>query len=125
MKTTTKSKGSVAKKGPTKKASMNPYENKMKSFIDDAEKKIRELKNRGTEVNEELKEKYDAQVHTLSLKKDEVQKKLQKITHATGDRFHEVQEDVTDKMEDIKEEFEEAYLGIKQGFKYLFRKISK
>ncbi|SNS84552.1 hypothetical protein SAMN05421640_1489 [Ekhidna lutea] len=101
----------------------NKYEESIKTFADKLEEKINFLKEKASDVEQSARVTYENRVDLLKQKKDEALDHYQKIRETSESKWSEVKGEASAKINDLKDETETAYTGIKNGFSYLFDKF--
>lgn len=99
------------------------YENRIKSFADDIDKKILQLESKIDDIENESKSEYLNQLSELREKKQTIQNNLSQIKTMANEEWNEAKEDLIKEFNNQTEEFEAIYDGVKEGFDYLFKKL--
>ena len=100
-------------------ASKTRFEEKFKSFIEIVDERINRLKEKGIDVSEEGRGKYDGQIEKLKEQRKELARKLESISEANEEKWIEINENINDDYECLKDEAEVTYQSNMSEFKHM------
>ena len=101
----------------------NKYEEAIKSFADKLEEKIDFLKGKANDVEESAKDTYHNRIEILKEKREALIKEYEKVKNTGESKWNDIKGEASEKIREIREESENAYIGIRDGFAYLFGKF--
>lgn len=101
----------------------NKYEESIKAFVDDLDKKLHLLREKKSEVDATVEELFQAKIDYLTQKRELLNERMQLIRATSTEKWEETFSTVDAELKKIVTEAETAYIGIKKGFGYLFEKF--
>ncbi|MEZ0233274.1 MAG: hypothetical protein ACAH12_10575 [Methylophilaceae bacterium] len=90
------------------------YVEKLKAQLDEWSADIDVLEARARQVEADLRIKYESQVETLKLKREEAKLKLAEVQESAGDAWQELKKGGDEAWDAIKKSFEEARKKFKE-----------
>ncbi|MEO9965418.1 MAG: hypothetical protein ABJF11_06510 [Reichenbachiella sp.] len=101
----------------------NEYEKRIKKIADTLDERLSFLKNEKSKVEKSAIESYESKIRFLSDKRDKVALRLDEIKSTSQEKWNETYSSAHEEIKKISSEAEEAYVGMKNGFSYLFEKL--
>jgi len=101
----------------------NEYEESIKNFADALDQRLTFLKEEKSKVEKSAMESYESKVQYITSKRNEVETRLEEIKSTSQAKWNETYSAVHQELTKISSEADEVYVGLTNGFDYLFKKM--